>query len=178
MGITGIHVDEKDASSSILVFFRNLFRTRVSEQVRVLEAVLTPRGQWLATSLLLGTTGRIPRQNFEDVCQVLQELLMLTGNSGIQWLATALGRLPERVATNGAAAWNGKFRLQSQNDEPRKSDAGDKEKFVSVADQVMKKDAKFVDLLDAFHELSVVCMRSKRLRMEAEAALSQIPSNA
>jgi len=101
LAITGMHVEQPDASQSLMNFLRSLLRTRQQQEMKALESIIVPRGQWLAASIVQGIAGRVPRSRLEELAEVLHALMSLAGASAFQWTLTTVSAIPASVATDG-----------------------------------------------------------------------------
>lgn len=105
LSLKGMFVEHLEASQSILRFMRALLRTRQPHELKMLENVIVPRGQWLATSLVLGIAGCVPRARLDELAEVIHALMNIASTSATQWMLANISAIPPSVATEGVH-WN------------------------------------------------------------------------
>eukprot|EP00887_Chlorella_sp_A99_P006855 scaffold2.g6855.t1 len=133
--LAGMLVQHREACCSILGFI----------------AALAPRAQLTVRLLLAGVVGALPFGRQHELTDVLFAVLKVGNQNALQWVAGALGVIPEEAAA-----------------------AADKQRFMAACQRVVQEGPgvnDFKPLLAAVDELSELCRRNRRAQAAAQRAL-------
>lgn len=154
--LAGMLVQHREACCSILGFIVRLLapethRKCPPEALAHLQAALAPRAQLTVRLLLAGVVGALPFGRQHELTDVLFAVLKVGNQNALQWVAGALGVIPEEAAA-----------------------AADKQRFMAACQRVVQEGPgvnDFKPLLAAVDELSELCRRNRRAQAAAQRAL-------
>ncbi|KAI4326671.1 hypothetical protein MLD38_031959 [Melastoma candidum] len=155
--LTGVTIQHREASNSILTFFTDIFdleKSSPGEQcISIRDAIVIPRGSCITRILIASMTGALPSSRLETVAYALLALTRTYKLQALEWARNCVSLFPLTAVTE---AERSRF-LQSLSD--------------------AASGASVESLMGPIEELSDVCCRNRTVQEIVQAALRPLELN-